>query len=149
MGLAEALGRLSGALRLAGHIHPLPIQSWSLCTGYRCALEIPCGGIGVGLLRSTHHTCSRKHRIVNGVCFDVTASAPELDINDDKIVDMLKVISDAVLCMVWVASPDDHVASGTERYLPSHMPRKMEMPLSPSDEYLGKCQSELAIDVSR
>ena len=68
---------------------------------------------------------------MNGVRLDVTASAHELDIDHDKIVDMLKVIPDAVLRVLGITSPDNHVASGTDSDLPSNMRRQMEMPLSP------------------
>ena len=92
----------------------------------------------MGLLRSTHHTCSREHGIMNGVRLDVTASTQEFNIDDHKVVDVFKVISDAILRMLRIASPDDHVTSGTDRYLPGNVPRKMKVPFSPPERYLGK-----------
>ena len=75
---------------------------------------------------------------MNGVRLDVTASTQEFNIDDHKVVDVFKVISDAILRMLRIASPDDHVASGTDRYFPGNVPRKMKVPLSPPERHLGE-----------
>ena len=75
---------------------------------------------------------------MNRVRLNVTAATHEFNIDDHKVVDVFKVISDAILRMFWIASPDDHVASGTESHLPGNVPRKMKVPFSPPERYLGK-----------
>ena len=79
---------------------------------------------------------------MNRVRLNVTAATHEFNIDDHKVVDVFKVISDAILRMFWIASPDDHVASGTESHLPGNVPRKVKVLLSPPERYLGNVSQD-------
>lgn len=65
------------------------------------------------------------------VGFDVATTAYELNINDDKVMDVIKVLSDAIHGVLRIASSNNQVASGTEAYLPSDVASKVEMPFAP------------------
>lgn len=51
---------------------------------------------GISNLRSTHHATSGKHCVVHRVCLDVAAPADEINLDHNKVVDVLKVISDTL-----------------------------------------------------
>lgn len=70
------------------------------------------------------------------VGLDVTTAAQELNINDDKIVDMIKVLTDAVHSVPGIASSDDHIAGRTKTNLSSDVSSKVEMSIGPFDEDL-------------
>lgn len=55
---------------------------------------------------AAHHAKARKHGVMNRVSADVAAVSNELDLDDDKIMDVLQVIAEALLREGWVAVAD-------------------------------------------
>lgn len=65
------------------------------------------------------------------VGFDVATTAYELNINDDKVMDVIKVLSDAIHGVLRIASSNNQVTGSTESYLSGDVTSKVEMPLAP------------------
>lgn len=70
--------------------------------------------------------------------FDVTTTAQEFNINDDKVVDMIKILSNAIHGVLGIASSDNHVAGSTEAYLSGDVSSKVKMSLAPFYKDLEK-----------
>lgn len=51
---------------------------------------------GISNLRSTHHATSGKHCVVHRICLYVAAPTDEINLDHNEVVDMLKVIPDAL-----------------------------------------------------
>ena len=86
--------------------------------------------------RHVDYAAIGKAGVVHRVGLDVATASEELDLDDDKIVDMLKIVSNAVCSMARIATSDDHVASCPIRYFHSYVTGQMEMAVCPPDKYL-------------
>jgi hypothetical protein len=73
---------------------------------------------------------------VYGVSLDVAATTNEVDTNNDEIVNVLKVITNAVDSVIRAAAANDHVSSSALGNLAGNVASKMKVPVSPFDKDL-------------
>lgn len=70
------------------------------------------------------------------VGLDITTRTNEFDLDDHQVVDMFKVIANAVYRVVWVASAYYYVSRSTLGNFAGNMTCKMEVSIGPLDENL-------------
>lgn len=86
------------------------------------------------VLNSRHHAGAGERGVANRVGVDVGISSLELDVNDDKIRDVLHVFTDALLCQALRSSVvDQDVASDATRNLVVDVVLDPVLMLSPAD----------------
>lgn len=86
--------------------------------------------------RPAHHARSREERIVDGVGRDedVSALVVDLDGDDDQIVDMLEIVTDALLVHASVCTTsNDDVSACARSDLISNVIRHVELTIIPLD----------------
>lgn len=74
-------------------------------------------------LRSTHHASASEHSIVDRISRDVDIWTIERDFDNDKIVDMLQILTNLLLCMLGAAVVDDQISGGTNWNFVGNMTR--------------------------
>jgi hypothetical protein len=81
----------------------------------------------------THHTCPSEHRVMDRVGCYAAIAIYELYPDDNEIVNMLQVVSDALFRVLWIATSNDKIASCTNADLVGNMTRKNKLTIMPPD----------------
>lgn len=76
---------------------------------------------------------------MDGVGLDVTATTQKLNINNNEVMDVVEVLSNAVYGVLGIASSNNHIAGSAESNLPSNVSSEVEVSLTPSEENLHNC----------
>ena len=84
------LGLCRGRKRLVAFVN-LPIDLAALVFSGDIVSQCPVC-LGVSYLPSTHHATSGEHCIVHRICLDVAAPTDELNLDHNKVVDVLKIV---------------------------------------------------------
>lgn len=76
---------------------------------------------------------------------NISILATEADLDDNKIVDVLEIVPDEVLCMLWRTILDNQVSGSTNSYLVGNMPWQDELTIVPSDLNLKAVSTRLVV----
>lgn len=86
---------------------------------------------------STHHARPCKHGILHGVGVNEAVTVIEFNFDHNKIVNMFKVVTDDLFCMIGITPTDDEVAADAKPHFVRDMVGKGEVTVSPSNLNLG------------
>lgn len=76
---------------------------------------------------------------------NISILATEADLDDNKIVDVLEIVPDEVLGMLWRTILDNQVSGSTNSYLVGNMPWQDELTIVPSDLNLKAVSTRLVV----
>lgn len=68
---------------------------------------------------------------MDGIERDKRVSVLHCNVDDNEVMDMIKIVTDALCCNVWVYTADDKIASGATNDFTSNMPRKDKLAFVP------------------
>lgn len=83
-----------------------------------------------------HHASPSEHSVVDRVGPDVAATAHEIHLDDNQVVDVLKIITECSLSQSRITTTNDQVASGPYADLASHVSRQDKLAIIPADVHL-------------
>lgn len=82
-------------------------------------------------LRATHHASSGIHGIVDRIRLDVAAAAHEVDLDHYKLVDVVKIFTNAFFRKSRIATADDKVPRGATADLSGYMAGQNQVAIMP------------------
>lgn len=124
---------LLGQLRVSGDVAretPARLTAWK----WDITLVREEFNFASSVFLTTHHAGAGEERVVDGVCAYVGVTVPELDIDDNKIVNMLHVDSDLGFHETFVGSgADKNVARGSIFDLITDVTVEVKLTICPFD----------------
>lgn len=82
-------------------------------------------------LRPTHHAGSGKHGVMDRVRLDVAAATHEVDLDHNQVVNVVKVLTNALFRESRIATAEDEVPRGANADLAGYMTRQDELAIIP------------------
>lgn len=70
---------------------------------------------------ATHHASASIHCIMNGICGDKSTGIIERNLNYNKIMNMLEVVTNDFLGMLGVTIMNDKISCSSNAYFVGHM----------------------------
>ena len=71
----------------------------------------------VSYLQSAHHAGSGKHCVVDRIRRDIGIVLVERNFNHNEIIDVLQIITNSLLGVLWMAVTNDQISRGTNNNL--------------------------------